>query len=1624
MCNLNQVYGSLQRYHYPCCRQKMHPCFCKRDKPLLSYGSKSKIMVDTDKQQNSKESEREECGPCPLNCLLKCPLPQKTTRNGSKNNSECLKTSSFGKVTPRTSITGKKASKASPIQTSLNKKCYISNSLTSQGNQRYKGSCICSTTEEKELLAAKNSKCCARSTMMLYPTKVAQKNRTPSEANKKNRTTPKSTPEIEQNQKAIVKVKPKTKRKKPKGKKMPTRSTAGDDEDDGIWFECNLPFRVNIPFPISVKNMFQSYPGKSNPQIFKALVPAVKFQQDKTIEMPWPAEFLMHRSLPPPIPESNLSISKPISYTKKKGLKRGKKPCPCETSTQTIEEESDPVLCCLEQIRNQLATKSADAEDKNIIRCFAEKSTNVRSILKPKNETDVQIIKTSPSIKSLLDEKIETAEQPKLVNISSASSQKNSSKNTLLQPLPETIIIRKKENNLSKMLSKSGPESSILSIVSQKKSHGKSFVGKNSKSDKPMQNGDLQKSKDAEKEKDLINNPALVSMMSGSICQPHFKYGYFMPRWQYSRRHQCYQSCWQYYHMQNRMSNDTAVDITSRSGSSVQVTKLKSEIGSQIGTNSRSNQEPISLPCNEYPQCDSDNPNTSTMASSNCDYMERSLKSTKSSYKASDKSVLPINPSDRMYNPEESPRSSKSQCSKELSQKIQQNISSSETKKLSIKIYRKSSENISSSILKHGSKSVKSSKANDLIGIKTRNKETSRGRIRNKQIEQHSNRITSGGTVISKGLTNFKRGCKINKMSEETQLNSSRALKSEQNSCEIYERERDNSKNSEQLVCERNSEQKKLHGNEKLNMSNNSIKQHIKQGSSSDSFKTDQAITDINESSSGSSSSKNSDKTKSLESYSSNGENISYGQISENGKDQLEIICAICDMIKNSIADQETKNGPHPQNSPTDQVIYFNKPRSQSAPNQRKNISGIESNLCQLPEIPEFVYRKQNCTESPKCSENVLVLQDETCESESEEGHYNYVSHYRMEKGGQDTSMTSCRGCQTPDYSINAECCRGCQTPDYSINADIVNQLRVEDEYCNPVQRQKLPFTPSKNQRPDDLKISQQDQIRQNPPPAVIPIRTNDGDKWRELKAKLTLLMPNQLQMAPKTCRVHSQNALPCQDVHGQPGIAHQKEFVNDKLVFSSSQLLSTNSRDTNLARKNSKRTKNTKMRKVIWKIPKAKMSQSQGNDCVIVFRRSVRPNTTSKISDRTFEQNNSCSQSHEKYDQNSRQHSFVTKFSVGEGKKNPRSKFQGKPSYMVHQGFQKVQKASGFQPQGKPDTYHGERSKNPRNEESHTMYGQFDFRYNPNNKDSHLKWKRVRSPAISQAGGYTPTQPNEFQNVVPLGDSSAKKTIARSNETMRSTDVETLETVTLMQPRKLSNTESARINDNDLGIGKTFLMATRTPCNRENLLQACGRPPCTFCPHQYTGIPPGLQQGFMVSQPPYHPKNFIDPRDQWTTSSASSQVMQAPLQQPPIQMMDPHQTTNCLHRQFQEPVYPFNPHNSFYCPQSLKENINMLPEGFYDQTVNKYKITRMDSNFQPPSMRSEYLYALQAQQQSFLRHPGSPLSNQLPQQLVMGSVPDPNRSLIQDQLQNQHTMFYPQQNVKLDDNHQSEYHI
>ncbi|XP_052845212.1 uncharacterized protein LOC128257946 [Drosophila gunungcola] len=539
--------------------------------------------------------------------------------------------------------------------------------------------------------------------------------------------------------------------------------------------------------------------------------------------------------------------------------------------------------------------------------------------------------------------------------------------------------------------------------------------------------------------------------------------------------------------------------------------------------------------------------------------------------------------------------------------------------------------------------------------------------------------------------------------------------------------------------------------------------------------------------------------------------------------------------------------------------------------------------------------------------------------------------------------------------------------------------------------------------------------------------------------------------------------------------ITHSIKLQHDKLPLPCSQLLITNHRDSNSSQqKISKLYKTAKIRKVILKNPKPNMFKSQGNGCIAVFRRSSRSITPTRLSDLKYKQSilpcKWTKQIKSKTSFDSGQQSSVSKLCVGKRKKSPRfikqsndlgsntsiessgrSKFKGNPSYTVLQVFQKDSKALGVQLQEKQDRYNGNRRTNSGKDETHTLYGQSGYRSDRSNQDSYQDWRRARNSAIGQAGGYTPIQPNDTgltwtepagnsKLEVPLGDSSQTKSMARSNATLRSTDVETLETVTLMQPRKLSSTESARIRKPDTDIEKTFLMATRTPCDRENLLQTCARPPCTYCSQRYTGLPPNLPQGFMISQPPDQPQtsrsapqnrtpfsenNLIDPRDQWMTtkSPTSAPVMQSQFQQPPMQMMEPLQPTYSTNRQFREPEYPPSP---FYYPQALQENIQTLPEGFYDQTVNKYNITRMDSNFQPPSLRSEFLYALQTPHQYLLR----PHSNQFPQQLIIRSVPDQNRAFIQPQnqyqtqLQSQHTMFGPQQNVKLDEYHQSEYHI
>jgi len=119
--------------------------------------------------------------------------------------------------------------------------------LTNQGSQRKKVICRKPksllkillinkfTIKVEELMSAVNSS--SYPTMKLYPKMVSQSIKRPSEVSKKKKKGPKLTPELEQDQRALVKAKPK--RKKVIGEKIIARSTAGNTEqspdDDGIW---------------------------------------------------------------------------------------------------------------------------------------------------------------------------------------------------------------------------------------------------------------------------------------------------------------------------------------------------------------------------------------------------------------------------------------------------------------------------------------------------------------------------------------------------------------------------------------------------------------------------------------------------------------------------------------------------------------------------------------------------------------------------------------------------------------------------------------------------------------------------------------------------------------------------------------------------------------------------------------------------------------------------------------------------------------------------------------------------------------------------------------------------------------------------------------------------------------------------------------------------------------------------------------------------------------------------------------------------------------------------------------------------------------------------------------------
>ncbi|XP_037720151.1 uncharacterized protein LOC119553678 isoform X2 [Drosophila subpulchrella] len=1467
-------------------------------------------------------------------------------------------------------------------------------------------------------MSAVNSNSSACSTMKLYPKMVSQSFRRPSDLNKKNKKGPKLIPELETDQRALVKAKPK--RKKVIVKKSIARSTAGNVEqcpdDDGIWFECNVPFRVNIPFPISMKNLFgpQSYSGNRNFQIFKALVPTRKFQKDRKTECPF--QFTMCPALPSPDPESDTSCSKAIKFSKKKCCRRGRKHCPCEISTQTIGEESDPVLCCLEQIRNQLADKSAENQEKSIYRCFAEKSTSVKSIEKHTNKTDMEKINNSASIGTPQEQidKNENLQMSKPESIQKISP--TTSLNILAQPKPE---VAKKDihKNLPTTQTKSDSAPSTASLKSPKKSHKK----KKTISNLSREVTDSEEPRIAEKEKDLnyAHEPVSKSaicvcrlshvlhkctriVIPCSVCQCHCLNRSHKSRQNPRKPQQQQQGNESHIHPTTTFKEDD-VDIKSKPINTIQGNELPENNNQDINPSSSHPQHPIlhvgtdgkmtslkrvpeqpkqilqdnklkenSLPKEEYPQYH---------------VHDRPLSSEKSKPQPK---TQPNNPSDGENYPESL---TNLQVSENSSQKGLSNISSNESISSSKESHR-TPKIINSNAHEYSSKSDKS-----LEGAKSKKQISHRKPSRNKKNKQRSNRMSSGGETVPEDSTYFTQTCKNDTICK---------IEVDYDNCDKCGS--NISTNSEQLSSEAGtSRQEREHTHEEqrvdnpyrrnktnfADMSKNSKKLETEQEKLTESFSVDQGMNDIKEG--WSNITRNSDEISTLGNYSNNREYRSYCEMHEYSE-------GIVPETSESEFKHQLNHIPYQCRNENSELYY--KQRSQSAP-ECWILQCSHRN--QTPQYATFISRKENCKEYTTYPENVLVLQDETCESESNE----------------------CVLVMDDKETLNTGCCP-CKTPDYSINADILKQLREQERLLNQVQ--DITIIPRNNQCPIDFEISPQEQERDNTPLVPVPYRINERElfnlsrpnEWRDQGGNFTKPKPKQFQVAPKTSRVPPQNL-----VYGKKIKTPRERNSNTSFSRSEDNYPTTSS---------SVKTKYSRQ--------KPTSTGTHRNNNIQNIKQLSYPESR-MCQRKTFWDSSASSSRHSPPSQ-----------SNASVESRGRPKTPGNPSYTRLTGLKNDSNDSPCHSKSircALNSRHLEdsqqllfehKNKQLRKNQSYSPNG---YRSDRNNQDS-LQSLRSTGVAQSSTPGLTWTEPDRTPNVViPLDAPSVNKSIDRSNGTVRSTDVETLQTVTLMQPRKLRESQSARIRSQVTGFENTVLIETRTPCNRENLLQACGRPPCNFRPQQYTGVPPNLHQGFIVSKPTEHSiqpqtsmsapqyrttfdENYlIDPRDQWSIikSPASAPVMNSPFQQH-HHPRNPYQPTNSIYHHFQEPVH--NPavssnglQNSGYYSQTLKENIRILPEGFYDQTVNKYNITRMDSNFQPPPLIPEFL---QAQQQPFFRHTACPYSNQFQQQLVMGSAPDINRPFIPAQnqypseLQSHPSLFRPHQSVKLDDYDQSEYQI
>jgi len=217
-------------------------------------------------------------------------------------------------------------------------------------------------------------------------------------------------------------------------------------------------------------------------------------------------------------------------------------------------------------------------------------------------------------------------------------------------------------------------------------------------------------------------------------------------------------------------------------------------------------------------------------------------------------------------------------------------------------------------------------------------------------------------------------------------------------------------------------------------MSKNSKKIESEQEKLSESF-----MNDIKASSSNIT--RNSDEISTLETYSNNREYRPYCEMDEYTEGIMPETSE--SQFKNQL------NHIHYQCRNENRELYY-KQRSQSAP-ECWILQCSQRN--QTPQYQTLISRKENCTEYTTYPENVLVLQDETCESESNE----------------------CVLVMDDNETSNTRCCT-CKTPDYSINADILKQLREQERLFNQVQ--DITIIPRNNQCPIDFEISPQEQER------------------------------------------------------------------------------------------------------------------------------------------------------------------------------------------------------------------------------------------------------------------------------------------------------------------------------------------------------------------------------------------------------------------------------------------------------------------------------------------------------------------------------------------------------------------